>query len=132
MLRYYKIIPVIVFDGARLPAKAKEESLRQGTRDTARREALELFEKRRRGEYVEERVLASKCSGAIRITSKMIVRLQQALKELSIAYVVSPFEADAQLAYMCRVGWIDAAISEDSDLLAYGCPRAFFQDGQQW
>eukprot|EP00438_Fugacium_kawagutii_P025817 Skav200495 [mRNA] locus=scaffold450:289917:290690:+ [translate_table: standard] len=37
------------------------------------------------------------------------------------------YEADAQLAYMCRTGWISTAISEDSDLLAYGCPSTFFK-----
>lgn len=40
---------------------------------------------------------------------------------------MSPVDADAELAKICQVGWIDAAISEDSDLLAYGFPRAFFK-----
>lgn len=33
------------------------------------------------------------------------------------------YEADAQLAYMCRAGYLHAVISEDSDLFVYGCPR---------
>lgn len=40
--------------------------------------------------------------------------------------MVAPYEADAQLAYMSSLetekGGIAAVISEDSDLLAYGCP----------
>jgi len=28
---------------------------------------------------------------------------------------------------MCRTGWISTVISEDSDLLAYGCPSTFFK-----
>lgn len=35
--------------------------------------------------------------------------------------MVAPFEADAQLAYMCRTGFLDAVVSEDSDLFVYGC-----------
>jgi exonuclease 1 len=36
---------------------------------------------------------------------------------------VAPFEADAQISYMVKEGIADFAISEDSDLIAYGCPR---------
>merc|ERR1719359_1904294 len=57
----------------------------------------------------------------------MIARLQTALRELSIFFLVAPYEADAQLAYMCRIGWVHAVISEDSDLLAYGCPNTIFK-----
>ncbi|CAK0869915.1 unnamed protein product, partial [Prorocentrum cordatum] len=66
----------------------------------------------------------------------MVSRLMEALSMLSIHFVVAPYEADAQLAFMCRVGWVHAVISEDSDLLAYGCPNTFFKmdkygDGQR-
>ena len=45
------------------------------------------------------------------------------LKELEIEYVVAPYEADAQMAYMVKSGQAAFAISEDSDLIAYGCPK---------
>ena len=49
----------------------------------------------------------------------------QILKSESIEFVVAPYEADAQLAYLSSLdedkGGIAAVISEDSDLLAYGC-----------
>jgi exonuclease-1 len=35
--------------------------------------------------------------------------------------IVAPYEADAQLAYLSLINYVDAVISEDSDLLAYGC-----------
>jgi 5'-3' exonuclease len=34
---------------------------------------------------------------------------------------VAPYEADAQLAYLCREGYVDAVIAEDSDTVPYGC-----------
>lgn len=49
----------------------------------------------------------------------------QTLKAEDIEFVVAPYEADAQLAYLTRLevekGGIVAVITEDSDLLAYGC-----------
>ena len=45
------------------------------------------------------------------------------LIELNIEFVVAPYEADAQMAYMVKEGLADFAITEDSDLIAYGCPR---------
>ena len=51
----------------------------------------------------------------------------QALKQAGIPYVVAPYEADAQMAYMARSGIVDLVITEDSDLLAYGCPEVVFK-----
>ena len=45
------------------------------------------------------------------------------LKELEIEFIVAPYEADAQMAYMVKENIADFAISEDSDLVAYGCPK---------
>lgn len=47
----------------------------------------------------------------------------QALKQAGIEYIVAPYEADAQLAYLSISGYVDAVITEDSDLLAYGATR---------
>lgn len=50
----------------------------------------------------------------------------QILRSEDIEFVVAPYEADAQLAYLSSLepenGGIIAVISEDSDLMAYGCP----------
>ena len=36
---------------------------------------------------------------------------------------MAPYEADAQLAYLMKAGIAQAIISEDSDLLVYGCQK---------
>ena len=46
------------------------------------------------------------------------------LKREGIECIVAPYEADAQLAYLALTGDVDAVITEDSDLLPYGCPTA--------
>lgn len=42
---------------------------------------------------------------------------------MDIEYVIAPYEADAQMAYMVREKIADFAVTEDSDLIAYGCPN---------
>ena len=48
------------------------------------------------------------------------------MRSENVEFLVAPYEADAQLAYLSSLGeeegGIVAVISEDSDLLAYGCP----------
>jgi len=53
----------------------------------------------------------------------MIDLFMDILKELEIEFLISPYEADAQMAYMVKTGQAQFAISEDSDLIAYGCPN---------
>jgi exonuclease-1 len=45
----------------------------------------------------------------------------QALRAEAVPYIVAPYEADAQLAYLERIGLVDGIITEDSDLLVFGC-----------
>lgn len=49
--------------------------------------------------------------------------LSQELKLQQVDFVVAPYEADAQMAYLAKQKEVSAVITEDSDLLAYGCPR---------
>lgn len=46
----------------------------------------------------------------------------QALKSAGIELIVAPYEADAQMARLALCGDVDAVLTEDSDLLPYGCP----------
>ena len=46
----------------------------------------------------------------------------QALQAANVEYIVAPYEADAQMAYLAIKGKVDAVLTEDSDLLPYGCP----------
>ena len=57
----------------------------------------------------------------------MIDLFMDILNELDIQFLVAPYEADAQISYMVKEGIADSAITEDSDLIAYGCPRVFMK-----
>ena len=42
--------------------------------------------------------------------------------------IVAPYEADAQLAYLYKQGIIHLVVSEDSDLLVYGCKKVRYMN----
>ncbi|KAL6527904.1 hypothetical protein OROMI_029715 [Orobanche minor] len=46
-----------------------------------------------------------------------------AMEARDIKCLVAPYETDAQLTYMVLNGIVEAAITEDSDYLPYGCPK---------
>ncbi|KAK7844722.1 exonuclease 1 [Quercus suber] len=68
---------------------------------------------------------------AVSINPSMAHQVIQVLRSENIEYVVAPYEADAQLAYLCSLepekGGIVAVITEDSDLVAYGCQAIVFK-----
>lgn len=41
--------------------------------------------------------------------------------------MVAPYEADAQLGFLARNGHVDAVITEDSDIMLFGCTRVVFK-----
>lgn len=50
------------------------------------------------------------------------------LKQENISYVVAPYEADAQMTFLAVSKQVDAVITEDSDLIPFGCPRVSYQN----
>ncbi|XP_076900630.1 exonuclease 1-like [Bidens hawaiensis] len=140
MLRHHNITPVLVFDGCNIPCKSQTDkhfihyshffnscsyfwfcSKRKENRELAMvklkegdtNAAVEMFQR------------------AVSITPSMAYQLIQVLRSENIEFVVAPYEADAQLAYLSSLdadkGGIAAVISEDSDLLAYGCTSVIFK-----
>jgi exonuclease-1 len=49
----------------------------------------------------------------------------------NVKYIVSPYEADAQLSYLCSNNLVDGVISEDSDCVPYGCKSILFKLDKQ-
>ena len=54
------------------------------------------------------------------------------LKQENVEYFVAPYEADAQLAYLYKIGYIEAVISIDSDLLPFGCQTLLTKYSKGW
>ncbi len=115
------IRPYLVFDGGKLPMKAETDANRLGIRRENLEKAEELL---RIGNYWEAE---KKLRESMDITPEMIQPLINHLKKKQVPYVVAPYEADAQIAYLYKQGLVQAAISEDSDLLAFGVKRVLYK-----
>ncbi|KAH7658537.1 XPG/Rad2 endonuclease protein [Dioscorea alata] len=125
LLRHYKITPVVVFDGGSMPCKAATENERHRRRETNLESAKE---KLKQGDV---RGAVELFQRAVRITPSMAHQLIQILRKENVEFVVAPYEADAQLAYLSTLdadkGGVDAVITEDSDLIAYFCQAVIFK-----
>ncbi|KAF2011669.1 PIN domain-like protein [Aaosphaeria arxii CBS 175.79] len=117
MLIHFGITPFIVFDGDYLPSKAGTEKERSERRKEGKRLGLELLKV---GKASQAQMELQK---AVDVTPEMARMLIEELKHHNIRYVVAPYEADSQLAYLERQGLIDGILSEDSDLLVFGAKR---------
>ncbi|XP_058102596.1 exonuclease 1 [Magnolia sinica] len=125
LLRHHKITPVVVFDGGNLPCKSVTEDERQRQRNANLTLAKEKLAQGNTSAAIEF------FQRAVCITTSMAYQLIQILRSESVEFIVAPYEADAQLAYLSTLneeqGGIAAVITEDSDLMAYGCQAIIFK-----
>jgi len=61
-----------------------------------------------------------------------LVFLWKVLKQENLQYIVAPYEADAQMTFLAISGQVDAVITEDSDLIPFGCPRVSLPGGLRY
>ena len=115
----YDATLIFVFDGASTPAKqmtAEERAERRAraVESTARQEGdLELDSSTKQSLGV--------AAGA-HVKWPMQLETIKELRKCGFSYVVAPYEADPQLAYMARRGVVDVVLTVDSDLIALGTP----------
>ncbi|CAI0381965.1 unnamed protein product [Linum tenue] len=64
---------------------------------------------------------------AVDISPSIAHDLIQVLKQKSVSYVVAPYEADAQMTFLAVNKQVDTVITEDSDLIEFGCPIIIFK-----
>lgn len=121
MLIYFKACPVLVFDGADLPMKACTHAERRQRREVALKKAEEAAaagDSRKAEEFYQRSFF---------VNSDMARKVIRECRKHNIEYVVAPYEADAQLAWMIQTGYINSIITEDSDMLVYGASKVFYK-----
>lgn len=123
LLLRYGVKPVLVFDGRELPMKREEEEERRRNRIKHLSEALDLLRRNSRPTPSERKDIAGLVERGMDITTELAHAVIMMLQERQLECIVAPYEADAQLAYLCQQRYVDAVITEDSDLLVYWCPR---------
>ena len=101
--------------------KREVEEQRAKTREGCKKEAQDLW---REGDVGKAKKIFAR---GIDVTPEMARQFIEVLKKRSIEYIVAPYEADAQMAYLCINKNVSLVITEDSDLLAFGCRKVLFK-----
>ncbi|XP_014665920.1 PREDICTED: exonuclease 1-like [Priapulus caudatus] len=121
LLLSFGIKPVLVFDGCRLPSKAGTEKRRREKRQLMKRRGKQFL---REGKPQEARDCFQQC---IDVTSQMALDVMLAARQKGVDCIVAPYEADAQLSYLNKCGFAQLVMTEDSDLVLFGCDRIIFK-----
>tara|TARA_B100000513_G_scaffold52762_1_gene19986 strand:- start:690 stop:2858 length:2169 start_codon:yes stop_codon:yes gene_type:complete len=121
MLTSNGLIPTMVFDGAALPAKRGTEVARRAERERNRMEADALLKQGERQRALEA------YHKSVDVKPEHAYELVRALRRRGVNYVIAPYEADAQLAFLARHRHVDLVLTEDSDLLAFGSPAVLYK-----
>lgn len=120
---------IVVLDGKTPPIKTKE---------VERRREIRLKHALQRDEPVDPNETNVEAANAIRTKAfrragagehfpRIIDQVIRSLRESKVAFLVAPYEADSQLAYMSKMEYIDLIITEDSDLVAYGAKAILYK-----
>lgn len=125
MLLNFGVKPILVFDGRNLPSKQEVEKARRERRQANLQRGRQLL---REGKLSEARDCFNRC---VNITPAMAHNLIKAARARGVDCVVAPYEADAQLAHLSKSGLAQAVITEDSDLLAFGCKKVILKMDKQ-
>ena len=116
------IQPFFVFDGRSLPIKGNVNDFRRQIREQAINKINKLQQ-----EGKADQITSTDYSTAVSIKHETVQTFISFLKKNKISFIVAPYEADAQLAYLARSKYVDLVLTEDSDLLAYGVPQVLFK-----
>jgi flap endonuclease-1 len=106
------ITPIYIFDGK--PPDEKRECL-----DERNRKSKECIQKMENATGKEKLDLEK---ASVRITKNHIEDLKHLFHLMGVSYIQVDGEAESYAAEMCRMGLVDAVVTEDMDTLVYGCP----------
>ncbi|KAI8088461.1 PIN domain-like protein [Thamnidium elegans] len=121
MLLFHKVIPIIVFEGQKLPIKKATTDAHASSRSAKLKEGKALFKD---GKFSESNKLFQQ---SISVTPYMVAKVIKELNRYKIQHIVSPYEAAPQLTYMLNSNQVKAVITENSNLLAFGCSNVIFK-----
>lgn len=111
------LIPVYVFDGK--PPALKEKTIKE--RIALKEKAEEEYRlSLAMGDYEKAKSFASRTS---RLTQEMVTESKALLNSLGIAVIDAPSEGEAEASYMCSLGLVYSAVSQDYDSILFGSPR---------
>ena len=107
------ITPIYIFDGK--PPQEKRDCINARVK-----KAEENKVKMENTTDSEEKKVLEK--GTIRIKKEYIDDLKHLFTLMGVSYIHANGEAEAYASELCRLGFVDAVMTEDMDTLSYGCP----------
>lgn len=108
----HNILPVFVFDGKPPSLKNATMEARSKIKKTARDQLASTLDE-------EEKKRLEKRS--VSLTQENINEVKEVLSLMGFPVIQAPEEADSQLAHMQKTHLLDAVMTEDMDLLPFGC-----------
>ena len=118
-----QIKPIFIFDGNKLPIKNNEEDKREKKRQEFEIESENYLKLNNKYAAICKKI------ESFDVTPEFAFEFMKILQKYHVEYYVAPYEADAQLAYLSYIGYVDFIITEDSDLIAYGCNCVLYKLG---
>ena len=70
---------------------------------------------------------SKKFAESVTITSYLKFSFLKVIREMGIEFIVAPYEADSQMAYLFKTKRVQLVITEDSDLIAFGVRKLLFK-----
>ena len=135
------VLPVL--DGNTPPCKRDTVKIRSDRRKRASEQRDHAAETQEEEEEEEEeaditeaealrRISASKragMGGQSSLRQELTTSLLSEFRKREWPFIVAPYEADGQLAYLAKNGLVDLVVTEDSDLIALGIPTLVYRLG---
>ncbi len=132
---------LVVFDGSTPPCKATCCGQRKKTRDKAATNRDQVIGSPSNTTILHDdtetatiqtglnKISAAKKAGAhtSETYNAVVNTLLTTFREKKIPFLVSPYEADGQLAYLSKNDMIDLIISEDSDFIGHGAKAVLYK-----
>lgn len=135
MQTYAEIL--VVLDGRTPPIKSKTTTQRRQNRaqeEAERDRAFDIEQEKQRQQQkqqeeddseLQRRLKANRRAGAgTAHYGDVLEAIIHSLRQNRIPFLVAPYEADGQLAFLQQRGLVDLIVTEDSDLVAYKCASA--------
>ena len=123
MFREYNIHPIFIYDGITPENKKESVKHRKKVRKQYKKEYNELLKTskldedhislNKRKKYLESQL--------VKLKNIDFENSKQLLNLYGMNYIVANGEADELCAYLSRFNYVDAIMSDDTDMFAYGC-----------
>ena len=110
----FGITPIYIFDGK--PPQEKSQTIKERVK-----KADECKSKMAATTDKKEKLNLEK--GTIRIKKEYIDDLKRLFDSMGVSYIHPDGEAEAYASELCKIGFVDAVMTEDMDTLSYGCPQ---------